>query len=95
MFAVVRVTEVEPLRPRTLRVRFDDGMSRNVDCSFLFHGPLGEPLNDPEYFRLVKVDHEAGTIVWPNGLDPAPALLHGDNGGSGLPPDAANKPRAA
>jgi hypothetical protein len=24
------------------------------------------------------VDDEARTVVWPNGLDPAPELLHGD-----------------
>jgi hypothetical protein len=39
---------------------------------------LGEPLRDIEYFRQVRVDEESRTIVWPNGLDPAPELLHGD-----------------
>jgi hypothetical protein len=33
-------------------------------------------LRDLEYFRQVRVDLEARTIVWPNGLDPAPELLH-------------------
>jgi hypothetical protein len=42
------------------------------------HGTLGEPLRDREYFSEVRVDDEARTIVWPNGLDPAPELLHGD-----------------
>jgi hypothetical protein len=26
----------------------------------------------------VRVDVEAGTVVWPNGLDPDPYVLHGD-----------------
>ena len=43
-------------------------MTREVDCSFLFHGTLGEPLRDPDYFRQVRVDEEARTVVWPNGL---------------------------
>jgi hypothetical protein len=51
---------------------------REVDCAFLLHGTLGEPLRDPDYFQKVRVDEESRTIVWPNGLDPAPKLLHGD-----------------
>jgi hypothetical protein len=49
-----------------------------IDCGFLLRGTLGEPLKDPDYFRQVRVDPELRTIVWPNGLDPAPELLHGD-----------------
>lgn len=51
-------------------------MAREVDCGFLMHGTLVEPLKDPEYFRRVRVDDDLRTIVWPNGLDPSPALLH-------------------
>jgi Domain of unknown function (DUF4160)/Protein of unknown function (DUF2442) len=43
---------------------------------FLLRGTLGEPLKDLDYFRQVSVDHDARTIVWPNGLDPGPELLH-------------------
>jgi Protein of unknown function (DUF2442) len=75
---VLRVTEVEPLDGYRLRVSFNDGVVREIDCSFLLRGSLGEPLRDPDYFRQVRVDQEARTIVWPNGLDPAPELLHGD-----------------
>jgi len=35
-----------------------------------------EPLRDPIYFAQVRVDPEAGTIVWPNGLDMAPEPLY-------------------
>ena len=41
-------------------------------------GTLGEPLKDPDYFRQVRADDELRTLVWPNGLDPAPEMLHGD-----------------
>ena len=61
-----------------LRVEFSDGLIREIDCGFLLHGTLGEPLKDPDYFRQVRVDDELRTIVWPNGLDPAPELLHGE-----------------
>jgi len=32
-------------------------------------------LNDPAYFAQVAVDAEAGTIVWPDGIDLAPEPL--------------------
>ena len=73
---MVRVTAVTPLEFPVLRVAFNDGLVRGIDCSFLLHGTLGEPLKDPDYFRQVRVDAELRTIVWPNGLDPAPELLH-------------------
>jgi hypothetical protein len=79
MNVVLRVTDVEPLDNHRLRVSFNDGAVRDVDCSFLFRGALGEPLRDPEYFKQVRVDDEAGTVIWPNGLDPAPELLHGEH----------------
>ncbi len=75
---MLRVTSVQPLADYRLRVAFNDGVERDVDCAFLLHGTLGEPLRDPEYFRQVRVDDEARTAVWPNGLDPAPELLHDD-----------------
>jgi hypothetical protein len=75
---MLRVTNVHPLDGYRLRVAFNDGVVRDVDCAFLLRGTLGEPLRDPEYFRQVRVDEEARTVVWPNGLDPAPELLHGD-----------------
>ena len=34
------------------------------------------PLNDPAYFAEVTVDPEAGTIVWPGGIDLAPEPLY-------------------
>jgi hypothetical protein len=41
-------------------------------------GSLLRPLDDPDFFAKVRVDAEAGTVVWPNGLDLAPEVLHGD-----------------
>jgi hypothetical protein len=78
MSSVLRVTHVTALDDHRLRVEFSDGLIRDVDCTFLLHGTLGRPLQDLEYFRQVRVDDESRTIVWPNGLDPAPELLHGD-----------------
>jgi hypothetical protein len=39
-----------------------------------------EPLRqDQQLFRQVRVDPELGTIVWPNGADMDPDVLHGDH----------------
>jgi len=76
MLRMLRVTEVKALDDYRLRVSFNDGLIREVDCGFLLRGTLGEPLRDPDYFRRARVDEESRTVVWPNGLDPAPELLY-------------------
>jgi hypothetical protein len=76
MMSMLRVTHVEPLDSWRLRIEFSDGVIREVDCRFLLRGTLGEALRDPEYFRQVRVDEDSRTIMWPNGLDPSPELLH-------------------
>jgi hypothetical protein len=47
-------------------------------CPARPEGSLLEPLDDPAYFGQVRVDADARTVVWPNGLDLAPEVLHGD-----------------
>jgi len=41
-------------------------------------GTLAEALRDSDYFRQVRVDEQLRTIVWPNGLDADPDVLHGE-----------------
>ncbi len=73
---MVGVIKAAPLEGHVLRIEFSDGSAGDVDCSFLLAGGLGEELRDPAYFRQVTVDPDLRTVVWPNGLDPAPELLH-------------------
>ncbi len=56
-------------------VSFDDGISGEVDLEGVLHGPVFEPLHDPEIFSKVSVDPELETIVWPNGADLAPEFV--------------------
>jgi hypothetical protein len=74
----VRIREVKPLHDYTLRIGFNDGSCRDVDLESELWGPMFEPLRDLELFRQVAVDPELGTIVWPNGADLDPDVLHGD-----------------
>jgi hypothetical protein len=60
-----------------VHVRFDDGLSADVDLSYLLErGGVFEPLRDIAYFRRLQADQEAGTIVWPNEADIAPETLY-------------------
>jgi hypothetical protein len=74
----VRITDVQPLDGYALRVGFSDGSTRDIDLEGELWGPMFEPLRDIEEFRQVAVDPELGTIVWPNGADLDPDVLHGD-----------------
>lgn len=77
--ATARIVSVEPLEGFALRLAFDDGTERVVDLEGELWGPVFEPLREnPELFRQVRVDEELGTIVWPNGADMDPDVLHGD-----------------
>lgn len=75
---VLRVTAVEPVSDHELRLTFNDGLVRQVDMAPMMWGDLGEPLRDPAFFKRVSVDEESRTIVWPNGFEPDPDVLHGD-----------------
>jgi hypothetical protein len=76
------ITAVRPIRDYVVHLWFKDGVEREVDLEpylepYLF-GPVFEQIGDPDYFRLVAVEEESGSIVWPNGADLAPdALYHG------------------
>jgi hypothetical protein len=74
----VRVTSAQVLGHYLLRVGFSDGSSRDVDLTEKLHGLVFEPLADPDFFAQVAVDDELGTVVWPNGADLDPLVLHGD-----------------
>ena len=68
-----RIRSVELLEAFILR------LSRDVDLEGELWGPMFERLRaDPELFRRVRVDEELGTIVWPNGADRDPDVLHVD-----------------
>jgi hypothetical protein len=59
-----------------LRLLFSDGTVGDVDFSAERWTGVLEPLNDPAYLAQVTVDPEAGTIVWPDGIDLAPEPLY-------------------
>lgn len=74
-----RVGGVRVLRSYVLEVAFSDGFAREIDVEPLLEGEPFEPLKDFALFSQATVDHEYGTVAWPNGTDLAPEMLyHGD-----------------
>jgi hypothetical protein len=74
------VVGVAVIRPHVMRLLFDDGVVRDLQyVPGEVRGSLLLPLDDPAYFAQVSVDNDARTVVWPNGLDLAPEVLHGDH----------------
>ena len=71
------ITHVEVLHDHVVRLRFADAVERSIDLEPYLHGPVfAEIRNDPAVFAAVKVDPDAGTIIWPNGADLAPDVLY-------------------
>jgi hypothetical protein len=66
-----------PLDGYRLYLRFEDGAEGVVDLStqLNFRGVF-EPLKDPAYFQMLRVDADLGTVVWPNGADLDPDVLY-------------------
>ena len=71
-----RVTAVEVVPPYGLKLAFP---------SMRGHGNMFAPMQDPDYFALVRVDPESGTIVWPNDIDVDPDVLYELAHGSDIP----------
>jgi Protein of unknown function (DUF2442) len=71
------IVEVAHLGDYRLFLRFADGVAGEIDLGPLlqFTGVF-EPLRDPQFFALVRVNPDIGTIVWPNGADLCPDVLH-------------------
>ncbi len=70
------VVSFEKVAQFTLKVVFDDSTSQVIDFRPVLKGELYGPLNDPVVFDQVQIDPEVHTLVWPNGADFDPAILH-------------------
>ena len=73
-----RVTGVRHAAEYRLELSFSDGTASEVDLRGRITGRGGVfgPLQDIEFFKQVRVDPEAGTLVWPDGVDFCPDVLY-------------------
>jgi hypothetical protein len=85
-YQIPHVQAVEVPRPHVMRLTFDDGLVRELEFLTGGHeGTVFEALDDPGFFARVTVDPVSRTVVWPNGVDLDPAVLHGDFEPAGIP----------
>ncbi len=70
------VVDFEIIDGYTVRITFDDESEQVIDFEPILLGPLFGQLRDLEFFHRVELDLDLGTLVWPNGADIAPNVLH-------------------
>ncbi|MCP4427035.1 MAG: DUF2442 domain-containing protein [Chloroflexi bacterium] len=75
-FEFYDVTGYEIVDNYVLRVFFDDNSEQIIDFEPILLGPLFGSLRDLDLFRRVELNREIGTLVWPNGADIDPLVLH-------------------
>jgi hypothetical protein len=75
---LVDVTGVEVIGDHRLRLTFADGVIGDVGYEGREWRGVLAPLADPAFFAQVRVDRQAGTIAWPNGVDLAPEPLYAE-----------------
>jgi hypothetical protein len=73
-----RVKKVRHVCGYRLELTFTDGAAAELDFRqrIVGRGGVFRQLEDVELFKQVQVDPEAGTIVWPNGVDFCPDVLY-------------------
>lgn len=76
MHELYDIVDAEALGPYRIRVVFDDGLEREIDLEPVLYGRTLGPLRDAALFAQMRLDPEARTVVWPNGADFDPEMLH-------------------
>ncbi|MEZ4589765.1 MAG: DUF2442 domain-containing protein [Chloroflexota bacterium] len=82
-----RIVNVQPLHDFVLEMTFADGKTAELDFrdQIVGRGGVFAALEDVALFQQVQVDEEAGTLVWPNGVDFCPDVLYSEATNTPLP----------
>ena len=80
---IIKARHIEDYR---LELTFSDGAHAEMDFRqrIIGRGGVFAPLEDVSFFRQVRVDPEAGTLVWPNDVDLDPDVLYSEATGTPL-----------
>ena len=72
----LRIKRFDLLTDFRLRVEFTNGERHVVHLEPELRGEVFEPLRDPGFFSRARLNHDTGTVEWPNGADFAPEFLY-------------------
>jgi hypothetical protein len=72
----LHVVKVTYLNDYKLRLKFNNGVVKDVDLQDELYGEIFEPLKDIDIFKQVVINPDTNTIEWPNGADLAPEFLY-------------------
>ena len=72
---LIHTEEISSLEGFRLNVRFNNGVSGQIDLSDELWGEVFLPLKDAELFATTRQDPMMRTVVWANGADFAPEFL--------------------
>jgi len=70
------VTDAEYLGGYRLQLTFEDRRKKLVDLEQYLEGGVFEPLKNIDYFKLVTLNSDIDTVVWPNNADFSPDFLY-------------------
>ncbi len=77
MYELVDIISARVISGFQVHIAFEDGTEGIIDLEHHLAGPALEPLRrDRRLFESMRVDPEAGTIVWDNGADIAQDTLY-------------------
>lgn len=81
-----RVSGVHHINNYELEISFSDGTVANLDFRnrIVGRGGVFQSLENIKFFAEVAVDREAGTLVWPNGVDFCPDVLYAEATGKDI-----------
>ncbi len=75
-----RIRGVRHVAGYALELTFSENTVAELDFRrrIVGRGGVFRPLENLDFFRRVTVDEEAGTLVWPNGVDFCPDVLYAE-----------------
>ncbi len=82
-----RIKAVRHIVDYRLEMSFTDNTRAEMDFrhKVVGRGGVFTPLEDVNFFRQVRVDPEAGTLIWPNEVDLDPDVLYCEATGRPVP----------
>lgn len=70
------VKKIQKIDGYKITLMFDDKRTKTVNLEGYLDKGIFLTLKDLDYFNKVKLNKEAGTIVWPNEADFCPDVLY-------------------